>query len=183
MCVVTHSRMKNKLLQNEKHVRPLPGAETPKPNSPQTSGPPDNATGSGLHDAACCASDSPWLELRQPDDWNAYLSRVIRVDLIQGFDVIPDPYGYTIEFHHPMGNFSLGEDDGLDLLNRVAGLIGRLPKPLHPTNLALQRAEQITHPREIELPPSRYGKTHRPFEPPHPSRRSEESGLVCYYLV
>jgi hypothetical protein len=43
----------NYFSDNEKHVHPLPGAETPKPNSPQTSGPPDNGAGSGLHDAAC----------------------------------------------------------------------------------------------------------------------------------
>jgi hypothetical protein len=40
---------------NEKHVHPLPGAETPKPQDAQTSNPPDNVAGSGLHDAACSA--------------------------------------------------------------------------------------------------------------------------------
>jgi hypothetical protein len=43
-----------KIQHNEKHMHPLPGAEAPKSSNPQTSVTPDNATGSGLHDAACC---------------------------------------------------------------------------------------------------------------------------------
>jgi hypothetical protein len=60
--ILAHNRMKNPIQHNEKHMHPLPGAETPKPNSPQTSVPPDNAAGSGLHDASCCASDSQILD-------------------------------------------------------------------------------------------------------------------------